>query len=136
MKTDTNNPIPIEGVQRVNQTTILDSIFKYGLISRKQISIETGLDTATVSRSVVPLIENGIIEEVGMSKGARGRGSINLDFTSSGRYFLCLRIQRRDFSVAINNLKGEVIDTQTVDISVNKSVEMTFSDIVSTINHY
>ena len=38
--------------------------------------------------------------------------------------------------VAINNLKGEVIDTQTVDISVNKSVDMTFSDIVSTMNHY
>ena len=136
MKIDTNNPIPLEGVQRINQTTILHSIFKKGLSSRKQISIETGLDTATVSRSVVPLIENGIIEEVGMSKGARGRGSINLDFTSSGRYFLCLRIQRRDFSIAINNLKGEVIDTQTVDISVNKSVDMTFSDIVTTMNHY
>ena len=65
MKIDTNNPIPLEGVQRINQTTILHSIFKKGLSSRKQISIETGLDTATVSRSVVPLIENGIIEEVG-----------------------------------------------------------------------
>ena len=136
MKIDTNNPIPLEGVQRINQTTILHSIFKKGLSSRKQISIETGLDTATVSRSVVPLIENGIIEEVGMSKGARGRGSINLDFTSSGRYFLCLRIQRRDFSVAINNLKGEVIDTQTVDISINKSIDMTFSEIISIMNNY
>ena len=87
MKIDTNNPIPLEGVQRVNQTTILHSIFKKGLSSRKQISIETGLDTATVSRSVVPLIENGIIEEVGMSKGARGRGSINLDFAASGLVF-------------------------------------------------
>ena len=63
MKIDTNNPIPLEGVQRINQTTILHSIFKKGLSSRKQISIETGLDTATVSRSVVPLIENGIIED-------------------------------------------------------------------------
>jgi len=136
MKINTNNPLPIEGVQRVNQTTILNSIFKKGLSSRKQISIETGLDTATVSRSVVPLIENGIIEEVGMSQGARGRGSINLDFTSSGRYFLCLRIQRRDFSVAINNLKGEVIDTQIVEISNNNSIDSTFSKIISIMNHY
>ena len=102
--------LSIGGVQGFNRRVILSAMLELGPCSRKDISVTTGLDQATVTRAIGVLIEDGIVEEVGLVKGGRGRRSINLSFARSGRFIICVRLQRRNFSVGLYNLAGDTLD--------------------------
>ena len=80
----TQKGLSIEGVQGHNRQVILKALHDLGTCSRKDISVMSGLDQATVTRAIGPLVDDGIVEEVGLVKGGRGRRSINLDFSASG----------------------------------------------------
>ncbi|NND43191.1 MAG: ROK family transcriptional regulator [Silicimonas sp.] len=128
MKT-TRKGLSIEGVQGHNRQVILKALHDLGTCSRKEISVVSGLDQATVTRAIGPLLENGIVEEVGLVKGGRGRRSINLDFSSTGRHILCLRLQRRSFSIAAFNLRGDPIEPEEFPIPRGQPAAETFADI-------
>ena len=121
--------LSIEGVQGHNRQVILKALHDLGTCSRKDISDASGLDQATVTRAIVPLLENGVVEEVGLVKGGRGRRSINLDFSATGRYILCLRLQRRSFSIATFNLRGEPVNSKEFPIPRGQSASKIFADI-------
>jgi predicted NBD/HSP70 family sugar kinase len=121
--------LSIEGVQGHNRQVILKTLHNLGTCSRKEISVESGLDQATVTRAIGALVDSEIVEEVGLVKGGRGRRSINLDFASSGRNLLCLRLQRRSFSLATFNLRGETNDLQEYNIPSGQSASETFTEI-------
>lgn len=121
--------LSIEGVQGHNRQVILKALHDLGTCSRKDISVVSGLDQATVTRAIGPLLENGIVEEVGLVKGDRGRRSINLDFSASGRHILCLRLQRRSFSIAAFNLRGDPIEPEEFPIPRGQPAAETFADI-------
>ncbi len=121
--------LSIEGVQGHNRRVILTAIQDMGACSRKDISVATGLDPATVTRAVGTLLEDGMLEEVGLVKGGRGRRSINLDFSASGRYILCLRLQRRSFSVAAFSLRGIAVDTIELPVPRGQPARKTFARI-------
>ena len=133
MKTGSKG-LSIEGVQGHNRRVILTTLQNMGACSRKEISVSTGLDQATVTRAISPLLDDGIVEEVGLVRGARGRRSINLDFSAAGRYILCLRLQRRSFSVAAFNLRGEAVATAEFSIPNEQPANAIFSDITAAMN--
>ena len=126
----TQKGLSIEGVQGHNRQVILKAIHDLGTCSRKDISVVSGLDQATVTRAIGPLVDDGIVEEVGLVKGERGRRSINLDFSASGRHILCLRLQRRNFSIAGFNLRGEPVEPEEFPISRGQSAAEAFTNIV------
>jgi DNA-binding MarR family transcriptional regulator len=72
----THKGISLGDVQEFNRSVILRVIHNRRVCSRKEISVATGLDQATVTRAITPLIEDGIVEEVSLMKGPRGRRSI------------------------------------------------------------
>jgi predicted NBD/HSP70 family sugar kinase len=126
--------LSIEGVQSHNRRVILAAIQDMGACSRKEISVATGLDQATVTRAIGPLIDDGVVEEVGLVRGGRGRRSINVDFSASGRYILSVRLQRRSFSVATFNLRGEVVDTSEIPIPRGQSASETLARITEAMD--
>lgn len=126
--------LSIEGVQGHNRRVILAALQDLGTCSRKEISVATGLDQATVTRAIGTLLDAGVVEEVGLVRGGRGRRSINLDFSASGRHILCLRLQRRSFSVAAFNLRGIPVDTSEVPIPRGQSAITTFADIADAMD--
>ena len=128
--------LSIEAVQGHNRRAILAALQEMGVCSRKEISVATGLDQATVTRAIGPLLDDGIIEEVGLVRGRRGRRSINLDFSGSGGYILCLRLQRRSFSVGVFNLRGEILETAEVQTLRRDSAKQTFSRITSEMDRH
>jgi len=128
MKT-TRKGLSIEGVQGHNRQVILKALHDLGTCSRKDISVVSGLDQATVTRAIGPLLENGVVEEVGLAKGVRGRRSITLDFSATGRHILCLRLQRRSFSIAAFNLRGEPVEPEEFPIPRGQLAAETFTDI-------
>lgn len=121
--------LSIEGVQGHNRQVILKTLHDLGTCSRKDISDASGLDQATVTRAIVPLMESGVVEEVGLVKGGRGRRSINLDFSDTGRHVLCLRLQRRSFSIAAFNLRGQPVSFKEFTIQRGLSAKKIFADI-------
>ena len=127
--------LSIEGVQGHNRQVILKALHDIGTCSRKDISVVSGLDQATVTRAIGSLLEIGVVEEVGLVKGGRGRRSISLDFSATGRHILCLRLQRRSFSVAAFNLRGEPVDPEEFPIPRSQPAAETFSDIAQAMEH-
>lgn len=123
--------LSLGGVQGHNRHVILKTLHDIGNCSRKEISVATGLDQATITRAIGSLIDEGIVEEVGLSKGGRGRRSIHLDFCSKGRHILCLRLQRRSFSIAIFNLRGDPITSEEIPIPRGQPAEDIFENIVN-----
>ena len=126
--------LSIEGVQGHNRRVILTALQDMGACSRKEISVATGLDQATVTRVIGPLLDDGVVEEVGLVRGGRGRRSINLDFSVSGGNILCLRLQRRSFSVGVFNLRGDVVETAEIPIQRGSSAKQTFAEIISVMD--
>ena len=126
--------LSIEGIQGHNRRAILAALQDMGACSRKEISVATGLDQATVTRAIGPLIEDGVVEEVGLVRGQRGRRSISLSFSGSGRYILCLRLQRRSFSIAAFNLRGDVLETEESPILRDGSAKQTFGEISNSLD--
>ena len=126
--------LSLEGVQGHNRRVILTAIQELGACSRKEISVATGLDQATVTRAIGPLIDDGVVDEVGLVKGGRGRRSINLSFSDTGRYIVCVRLQRRSFSVGVFNLRGTPVDTAEFPIPRGQAASETFAEIVAAMD--
>ena len=130
------NGLSIGDVQGFNRRVILAAMQELGPCSRKDLSVATRLDQATVTRAIGFLIEDGIVEEVGLVKGGRGRRSINLSFARSGRSIICVRLQRRSFSVGLFNLAGNTLDETEVRIGIDQPSSRTFDQIAACVDQH
>ena len=128
--------LSIGGVQGFNRRVILSAMQELGPCSRKDISVATGLDQATVTRAIGVLIEDGIVEEVGLVKSGRGRRSINLNFACSGRSIICVRLQRRSFSVGLYSLSGATLDETEGQIKKDQAPSQTFGQIAECVDRH
>ena len=128
--------ISLKGVQAFNHSVILKVIHERGVCSRAEISAETELDQATVTRAITSLIEDGIVEEVSLMKGQRGRRSIGLSFNSGRFRVIAVRLQRLSFSVALFDLLGNMLDVTEQSIPAQQTPEQSFGKIVAAIDAY
>ena len=119
-----------------NRRAILGTIHELGACSRKEVSVATGLDQATVTRAVAQLIDDEIVEEVGLVKGGRGRRSINLNFNRRRHRIVCVRLQRRNYSVGVYDLLGNTLDLANGATTRDQSPEAIFHEIASVVDRY
>ncbi|PKF77587.1 ROK family transcriptional regulator [Vibrio sp. vnigr-6D03] len=125
--------VSMDDVQSHNKRVILTALHQNGSCSRKEISQSVGLDQATVTRAIKPLIEEGIIVEIGTQKAARGRRSIDLGFNEQYLKILSIRLQRLNFSISIFDLSGKLIHTQTHPIDHDLNFSVVANDIISLV---
>ena len=123
-----------ENVQAFNRRAILRAIDELGPCSRKEISDLTGLDQATVTRAVTHLIGEKVVAEVGLVKGGRGRRSINLNFNQHAHRIVCVRLQRRSFSVGVFDLLGNLLNLTEAKIRRDSLPRTTFRRMVAAID--
>ena len=121
----TQKGLSLKGVQAFNRSAILNVIHKRGLCSRAEISAETELDQATVTRAVNSLIEDGLVEEVSLMKGQRGRRSIGLSLNSGRFRVIAVRLQRLTFSIACFDLRGNARDM--IETAIPRQQALSFS---------
>lgn len=92
-------------------------VLRRGPISRAEIGRRLGLSHASLSRLSAPLIERGVIRDVGEhSNGRVGRPSRLLDVDASSHYFLGIKIREAEIIAAVTDLRGEVVDSVTVPL--------------------
>ncbi|WP_372385506.1 ROK family transcriptional regulator [Vibrio sp. BS-M-Sm-2] len=115
--------VSLDDVQNHNKRVILNALHNSGSCSRKEISQLVGLDQATVTRVIKPLIEQGLIVETGVRKAARGRSSIYLGFNTQHLRIVSVRIQRTNFSIDIYDLNGVSLTSIVKPINTDNSPE-------------
>lgn len=91
-----------------NQQLVLRTIYAGDGVSRAQIARLTKLTRPTVSDVASDLIEDGLIEESGLTKSSGGRRGIILKIVDDSRHLIGLDLARGDFRGAVINLRGEI----------------------------
>ena len=88
-----------------------------GRSSRADLAKVTGLTRATVSAVVRDLLDDGVVEELGLSTtGGVGKPATLVDIDADGRHVLCLDLSEpAQFVGAIVNLAGKVVARRTYD---------------------
>ncbi|MGF1716675.1 ROK family transcriptional regulator [Photobacterium chitinilyticum] len=127
--------VSLDDVQNHNKRVILNALHKSGSCSRKEISQLVGLDQATVTRAIKPLIEKGLIVETGVRKAARGRSSIYLGFNTEHLRIVSVRIQRTNFSIDVYDLNGASLNNVIKPINTEDSSEQLIDYLIQQVSN-
>jgi predicted NBD/HSP70 family sugar kinase len=97
-------------IKDINLSLIQSCIYKKGPISRIGIANETQSSTATVSRAVNLLLQQNIVNTVGIveSEGA-GRKTELIEFNYDFGSIIGLNIQEQHIEIALCDLKGRIL---------------------------
>lgn len=108
-------PGRVEDVRRQNLAVVLGRIQPQSRCTRAEIAVQTGLTKASVSSLVAELLETGLIEEVGVSRGGeRGRPGMGLVLNPQ-RGALGAEVNVDYLAVGIVDLLGELRFTEIVE---------------------
>jgi predicted NBD/HSP70 family sugar kinase len=97
-----------------NIRLVLKTIYEQAAISRADVARVTGLTRATVSEIVGGLIEDGLIEEVGVGESAGGKPPILVSLRDNSRQLICVDLSGREFRGALVDLRGKIRCQRTV----------------------
>lgn len=103
---DRNNLHPKE---RPLADSVLRLIWREKRTSRADIARQMGLSRSTVSEIIEKLLKTGLIAEVGSGKSSGGRRPIVLEFQDEARCLLGVDLGATHISVALTDLRGNVL---------------------------
>lgn len=108
----------LAGLKELNRSLALRLIRRLKICSRAQISKETGLKQATITKIVKDLINLDIVTETGIINGEKGRRSIGITLKRDKYKVICLRLTRNYYSTALVDLSGKLdyLATEPIDI--------------------
>jgi predicted NBD/HSP70 family sugar kinase len=106
-----------EDARRANRSLLLRTLHADGPTSRADLAKVAGLTRATVSAVVRDLIDDGVVEELGLSTaGGVGKPATLVDVAADGRHILCIDLSEPSrFVGALVNLAGKVVMRRTYD---------------------
>jgi predicted NBD/HSP70 family sugar kinase len=106
-----------EDARRANRSQLLGTLHRQGPMSRADLAKATGLTRATVSSVVRDLLDDHLVEELGLSTtGGVGKPATLVGIDADGRHVLCLDLSEPSLFVgAIVNLAGKVLARRTYD---------------------
>ena len=102
--------------KRHNRDLVLGTVFGNATVSRAEIARITGLTRTTVSQIVAGLMDEGLVQEVGVGSSRGGKSPILLSVVADSRHLIGLDLAQDRFSGALVNLRGEI--RQTLDLPV------------------
>ncbi|MGN8644807.1 ROK family transcriptional regulator [Gracilibacillus sp. HCP3S3_G5_1] len=95
-------------IQELNRSIILDTIRKYGPISRSEIAKKNDLSPTTVTSAVTDLINEGYVNEGGTGISSGGRKPILLQFSPDNHYLIGVSISYSKITIADMNLEAKI----------------------------
>jgi len=91
-----------------NSRLVLRTIYERGEISRADVARETQLTRTTVSAVVADLLDQGLVEEVGLGPSAGGKPPILLNIVADSRHLIGIDLAGDEFRGAVVNLRGQL----------------------------
>jgi predicted NBD/HSP70 family sugar kinase len=106
-----------EDARRANRSLLLRALHRDGPLSRADLAKQTGLTRATVSSVVRDLIDESVVEELGVrAAGGVGKPATLVGIDADGRHVVCLDVSEpTEFVGAVVNLDGKVVVRRTYD---------------------
>ena len=124
----------------LNRDRIIECIYRNSPISRKDISNLTEITPATVTNVIFPMIEDGIVEELGeiqSEDNIAGRKKINLSICKDYGYAIGVEFNAKALCCCATDMKGNVIIetskpyTQDLADNITNYCIQSISDILS-----
>lgn len=110
-------PGRVGDVRRRNLALVLDRLGPDAVASRAEIAAATGLTKASVSSLVADLLETGLVEELGVTRGGeRGRPGVGLALNPC-RGALGAEVNVDYLAVGVLDLRGELRVHETIEAS-------------------
>lgn len=97
-----------DDLQKLNRSLVMRLIHKLGICSRAELAKRSGLTKASITGITQQLIDAGVVKEVGLIDGAKGRRSIGLSLCLD--HYLCvgIRLTRKDVRGGLFDVAGEI----------------------------
>ncbi len=112
-----------DDLQKLNRSLVMRLIHKLGICSRAEVAKRSGLTKASITGITQQLIDAGVVKEVGLIDGAKGRRSIGLALCLE--HYLCIgiRLTRKDVRGGLFDVAGEIYADEQRQIPVNATPE-------------
>ena len=91
-----------------NSRLVLKTIYDQDQISRAGVARATALSRATVSDVVTSLLEDGLVEEIGLGPSAGGKPPTLLDIVADARLLVCLDLANSHLRGGLVDLRGRI----------------------------
>lgn len=130
-------PMPVRDLMRaINRAKIIEIIRTAGLISRVDLSAESGLSKASVTGITAELIKEGLIIEKQSGEYEGGRRPKLIGLNPDGAYVVGINLSIKEISVVVMNLEADIVAT-TSHILENRehSVEEITDLMVSSVQN-
>ncbi|CAH0539285.1 sugar metabolism global transcriptional regulator Mlc [Vibrio marisflavi] len=125
------HPGHIDHIKQVNAGRVYKLIDQKGPISRIDLSKQSDLAPASITKITRELIEAHLIHETVVQEAvSRGRPAVGLQVNNSGWQFLSLRLGRGYLTIALHELGGEVLIDTKIDIH-----ELDQEDVLARLLH-
>ena len=102
----------LEGKNAILKQRILGLCVNEDSYSLADLSKELGTSIPTITKIVGELIDEGYLEDMGKQVTNGGRKPSIYGLNPSAGYFLGIDIRKNDFSIAVTNFKGQIVDLQ------------------------
>jgi len=118
----------------INEITILNTIRKFGPISRTGLNKITGLSGATVTKFVNNLLKTGLIKEDGWESSRGGRKPVLLRISPNAGFAIGVDVGGENLRVIVIDLETNVIAKVTKKTKAEEGKEKIFKRIIQTIH--
>ncbi len=110
-------PGHIDHIKQINAGRVYKLIDQQGPISRIDLSKESELAPASITKITRELIEAHLIHETTVQEAiSRGRPAVGLQVNNEGWQFLSMRLGRGYLTIALHELGGDVLIDTKIDI--------------------
>ena len=92
-------------VQQANRSLVLQILARNDVCTRSRIADETGLKHATITNIITEMIQLGIVREVGIVEGKRGRRSIGIELAAEKIEVVAVKLGHVSYSIGLFDLK-------------------------------
>lgn len=118
-----------------NRQAILRLIRQSGAISRVQLARRLGLSRSTVTENITPLLQSGVVHEVGVAtaQSSGGRRPVLLRVNGGYRFFVAAELGLREPIFALSDLNGSLLLRRTVSLPDDAPYDLRFRVTRNTI---
>lgn len=108
----------LEDVQEMNRSLIIRLMRKMSVCSRADLAKATGLKQATITNIINDLMDWGLVKEVGIIGGEKGRRSIGIALNGEMYKVIGIRLARKYIYVGLYDITGTEYYVKTEKISI------------------
>jgi len=119
----------------INKFILLKQIATQGPVSRIELTKRTDLSKMTVTAIVNEFISKGVVRECGASYSTGGRRPILLEIVPNSMLTLGISIGRDILQAGIINLRGEILQSETLPMAPIRNSEALLKSIFNLCDH-